>query len=285
MDKLDQIIRITIGNALLAIAVNVFIIPFDLITGGTTGVALVISHFMNIPFNYIVPFVSVGTFLLGLIFLGVRFSLTTLISTILYPLFINLTTGLSTLNLVEDPFMASIMGGVCMGAALGIVFQSGASTGGMDIPPLILEKYFKINVSISMWAVDIATLLFQVPYSNLTEIILGIVLITVSMIVMNQILVSGKSAVQVLIISEKYQEIADMLMNEMDKGLTLLEGETGYTNKKEKVLVSVFNRKQLYAVEKEVSKIDPKSFMIVSNVQSVRGNRFKEWNQKGKFFI
>jgi uncharacterized membrane-anchored protein YitT (DUF2179 family) len=71
----------------------------------------------------------------------------------------------------------------------------------------------------------------------------------------------------------------------MDKGLTLLEGETGYTNKKEKVLVSVFNRKQLYAVEKEVSKIDPKSFMIVSNVQSVRGNRFKEWNQKGKFFV
>ena len=280
MKKGKYLLNIIIGNFILAFSINMFVIPFDFVAIGSTGLALIINHYFQLPFTFLVTCINVIMFIAGLLIIGKRFALTTLLSTMIYPVFIEMTSGLAeSFVLTSDPLVASIVAGVLSGFALGIVIQSGASTGGMDIPPLILEKKFKIPVGISMAIMDGTIMLTQTIYAPTSGIMCGIVYLGIVTFVMNRILVMGRSQFQVLVMSEKTDEMRDVFIRDLNRGVTLLKVETGYYRQDQKTLLSIVSQKDLSIVQETVNRIDDKAFMVISKVQEVHGKGFKPWKE------
>ena len=278
MKKWENIVKIVIGNLLLAFAVNMFILPFNFIACGSTGLSLIINHFFNIPFSAVVSMINVVMFIVGYIFLGKRFALTTILSTMIYPVFIELTANVSNVFiLTNDPLVAAICAGALSGLALGLVIQSGASTGGLDIPPLILEKKLGIPVGVSMATMDVSIMLVQMLFSSTQGILCGIVFVLLVSFVMNRILLMGKSQFQIMVMTDHYEEMRQAFLVDLNRGVTLFHVETGYLRKDQKTLISIVSQKDLPAIQKKVNEVDEKAFMIISKVQEVRGEGFKPW--------
>ena len=280
MNKFELFLKILLGNLLLAVCVNMLIIPFQFISGGSTGLALIIQHFLKMDFTMIVSIINVSMFLLGFVVLGKTFAATTLLSTFIYPVMVKVTSPLITYNLVTDPLIAAIMAGVFFGVGMGMVIQSGASTGGLDIPPIILEHKLGWNVSVTLYILDFALLIYQMTYSSGQQIICGVVIILVTAVVMNHIITLGKSSLQLMIVSEKYEELKRMFLHDLNKGVTLFSTEGGYTQESSKTILSIVSRNDLYTIQNKIYEIDPQAFMIVNTVKEVHGLGFQPLYKK-----
>lgn len=263
------------GNFLYAFTVKLFLLPAGLVTGGTTGMALTVNYLTGISISGFVLIFNVIMLLLGYKVLGKGFASTTLASTFLYPMALEIfDRTLEGVTLTEDVLLCTIFSGLGIGAALGIVIRSGASTGGMDIPPLVLKQFFRIPVSISMYAFDVCILLSQAVFRKAENILYGIVLVMIYTIVLDKMLLMGTTRTEVRIISHKSGEIRDAILKELDRGVTMLEGESGYLHNRTQMIFSVISNRELPKVERIIRDIDPESFMVVSRVSEVKGRGF-----------
>ena len=263
------------GNFLYAFTVKLFLLPAGLVTGGTTGMALTVNYLTGISISGFVLIFNVIMLLLGYKVLGKGFASTTLASTFLYPLALEIfDRTLEGVTLTEDVLLCTIFSGLGIGAALGIVIRSGASTGGMDIPPLVLKQFFRIPVSISMYAFDVCILLSQAVFRKAENILYGIVLVMIYTIVLDKMLLMGTTRTEVRIISHKSGEIRDAILKELDRGVTMLEGESGYLHNRTQMIFSVISNRELPKVERIIRDIDPESFMVVRRVSEVKGRGF-----------
>ena len=153
---------VILGNILYALAVRLFLMPAGLLTGGTTGIGLALNRTFGIPVSSFVLVFNVIMLLIGWKVMGRKFALTTIVSTFVYPIALGFFERLfGNLVLTEDLFLCTIFSGLGIGASLGIVIRAGASTGGMDIPPLVLNHYLRIPVSVFMYVFDFCILLVQ----------------------------------------------------------------------------------------------------------------------------
>lgn len=185
---------IVFGNALYSLAVALFLEPAGLITGGATGIALAFGRLTGLSVSGFLLAFNIAMLVWGWVVLGRAFALNTLASSILSPAFLALWEGLLHGRvLTEDIFLCTVFAGLGIGAALGMVIRAGASTGGMDIPPLVLQKWFRLPVSLTMMVFDIAILLVQALFSQSDQVLYGIVLVILHTIVMDKMLLMGDS--------------------------------------------------------------------------------------------
>lgn len=272
---IKNIIGIMIGNTIYALAVLLFIVPNGLITGGSTGLAIAAHHVFGIPITVFVSLFNVLMFVLGYVILGKTFAFTTLMSTFYYPLILTLleqTIGYT--QMTTDPLLSALLGGVMIGSAIGIVIKCNASTGGMDIPPLVLNKKMGIPVSLSMYAFDFMILLMQVFYTDKEMVLYGIVLVAVYTIVLDKVLVVGKAQTEVMIVSKDYEKINNAIIHELDRGSTMLKSVSGYMKNEYPVVMTVVSNRELPRLNELVLNIDDHAFMVVSKVNEVRGRGF-----------
>ena len=270
-----NIVAILIGNAIYALAVVLFIVPNNLITGGTTGLSLLLYNQFGIPMSGFIFVFNGVMFLVGLFVLGKKFALSTLISTFFYPTafaFFEKTIGYG--GMTNDNLLAVLCAGIMIGVAIGIVIKCGASTGGMDIPPLVINKKVGIPVSVSMYFFDFLILLSQMLFTNKEMVLYGILLVMTYTLVLDNVLVMGKSQTQVKIVSKEYEKINTMISTEIDRGTTLLQAETGYMKNEYPVVLTVISNRELPSLNSKVLEIDPNAFMIVSKVNEVHGKGF-----------
>lgn len=206
--KIFDLITILAGNTIYALAVVLFILPNALITGGTTGIALTMEHFFGISVSGFVMIFNLCMFVLGALVLGKKFALSTAVSTFYYPVILGVfERTLGQFHLTEDIVLNTVFAGIMIGVAIGIVVKAGASTGGMDIPPLILYKTLRIPVSVSMYVFDCLILLIQLSFRDRERLLYGILLVFIYTIVIEKILVLGRQKIQLQIVSQKSQEI------------------------------------------------------------------------------
>lgn len=274
-ETLKSYILLALGNLLLAIAVVFFFIPNNVLSGGVAGVAIALVPFFQIDVEAMINIIIFATFVLGTLFLGKEFAIKTVASSLMYPIFIKL------LNLVPfspnlDPIIAALYGGALAGLGLGITFATGASTGGMDVPPLILNKFTGIRVSIWVMVVDALTVLLGMANYSINEVLIGFLSIFAASYVIDKVsIIGGQQARQVTIISDLYDEILNHLHDEIDRGSTLYKARGGYTRKDKEIIMTVVTRQQYYELEKKVLEIDSDAFLIVSNVTEVHGLGFR----------
>lgn len=272
---LNPLIYVVTGNFLYALTVKLFLLPSGLVTGGTTGIALTINHFFGIEISGFVLLFNILMLIIGLLVLGRQFAATTLASTFLYPIFLKICdSALGNYVLTEDIILCTLFSGLGIGIALGIVIRSGASTGGMDIPPLVLKKTLRISVSVSMYIFDFCILLAQALFRPAENILYGIVLVLIYTIVLDKMLLLGTIRTEIKIVSKSSDQIRDAILHQIDRGVTLLNGEGGYLHNETQIVLSVISNRELPKVEKLIHSIDPESFMIISRVTEVRGRGF-----------
>lgn len=273
--NLKNILLILLGNTIYALAVVMFILPSNLITGGTTGLALLFYNTTGLPINIFVSIFNVCMFGLGAFVLGRKFILTTLISTFFYPFMLTVLQGFPQLQtLTTDYMLSAIYAGVMIGLSIGIVIKAGASTGGMDIPPLVINKKFGIPVSVTMYIFDFSILMSQMLFANKEQVLYGIILVLIYTTVLDKVLMFGESKTQVKIISEKYDQINSAILEQLDRGSTLLQAETGYKKLEQKMVLTVVSNREMSKLNTIVTDIDPHAFMIINKIGEVKGRGF-----------
>ena len=266
---------IVCGNALYSLSVAAFLEPAGLITGGATGIALAVGRLTGLSVSGFLLFFNLAMLAWGWLVLGRAFALNTLASSLLSPIFLALWEKLlAGRGLTDDIVLCTIFSGLGIGAALAIVIRAGASTGGMDIPPLVLQKWFRWPVSATMMVFDVAIVLGQVPFSPLPQVLYGIVMILTHTIVMDKMLMMGESRTEVKLISSRSEELCEAILSQLDRGVTILNGAGGYTHEPAAVLLSVVSNRELPKLERLVHDIDPACFLIVSRVTEVSGRGF-----------
>ena len=270
-----SIAAIFLGNVLYALTVKVFLLPANLVSGGATGIALAANHLTGVSVSGFLFLVNMSMLILGLIVLGKAFVATTLASTFLIPAALEVFDRLlGDFVLTDDILLCTLFAGLGVGVSLGIVIRTGASTGGMDIPPLILYKCFRIPVSVSLYAFDVCILLLQAPLQEAENILYGIVFVLLSAIALDKTMMIGTTQTEVKIMSGKSEEIREAILKQLDRGVTLLNAEGGYLHDKSQMIFSVISNRELFKLEKIVHGIDPASFMVVTRVSEVRGRGF-----------
>ena len=272
---------ITLASVVYAVGFNWCYEPNQIGFGGITGVAQIVNAILPAaPIGTVVILLNVPLFLLGWKFLGGHLLLSSL-----YAMFIS-SLAIDLLHLVcvfqpMDPVLATIYGGVLMGGSLGVIFLQGATTGGTDLIARLLKlKLAWLPMGKLLMAIDLAVILaVAVAFGNLDSALYGVVALYLSSKVMDLVLYGLDTAKVAYIISDRHQEIAQRLIRDLDRGVTLLRGEGGWSGREKRVVMCAFKQRQIVAMKAIVRDIDPAAFLIVCDAHEVMGEGFREYKQ------
>lgn len=273
--KLISLVLVLLGTFILAVSVEMFILPYNILSGGVAGIAVALEPFFHIEKTLFANCTIVALFVVGTLFLGREFALNTVVSTLAYPVF---TTLLSRYPLETgiDPVLASFYAGLLGGFGIGIVMRTGASTGGMDVPPLILHKLTGIKVSTLVMIVDGLTVLLGILAYDLSAALVGLVSVFASGYAINKVLEAGRgvAAKKVQIISENWQEIAAAIPVRLNRGLTIIDVQGGYSKEIKKMIMVVVYERQYNDLLDLIRTYDEKAFVITTDSSDMVGEGF-----------
>lgn len=284
MSKVKNLLLLLLGNFILAVGTSFFILPNNILSGGVTAISIILDTLMGINRVFTIYALNIVLFVIGAIFLGKAFAAKALLSTILYPTFIAILSPFYDPEFCTvNPILAAIFAGVIMGTGLGLVFRANGSSGGMDIPALIMHKYLHIPQGNCVFIIDVLTVSAGLMIFGLNALLTSILTIFTTSNVINTVLTfGGESAQNVMIISDKWEAIRDYLLKDISRGVTILEGTGAYSNERRPVLMCVVNTREYARFQREIGSIDPSAFIIVNSVHEVRGMGFSYANPNGE---
>ena len=270
---------IILGNACIAIAVAFFVIPNKLLVGGTAGIAVALNALFGVQEEIVIHVLVYTLFVAGAFVLDRDFIVKTITSTVVYPILLTIVSEVYAKIPIEYIVMDSLTSIVCVGIlvgfGIGIVYKRNASTGGMDIIPLIVNKYTGIPLHVLLLAVDCFTVLLGVIAYGLQAAIYGVISVAISSFIIDKtILLGAKQTKQVQIISQKSDEILEKILEDLDRGCTIVESRGGYTNAKRDMLMVVVPIDEYQKLINTVHAMDASAFVIVSDIKEIRGRGF-----------
>ena len=273
--KLLRIGTIILGNVFVAFAVSTLVLENQLISGGVTGLGIVTNHYTGINISLIVGIINVLLFLLGLFFIGKKFALSPLLSTFAFPVLLEFfNTNAIFHNYCQDTLLAVVLAGCLVGIGVGLMIRSDASSGGMDIIAIILNRKLGIPVFIMVNVFDFIILCMQATFSNPTKILYSIVLVFVTSFMLNKTLTKGSKMVQLVVISDCHEMIKKMIIEEADAGVTSLYSQKGFNETDTKTLLTIIPPVKLTKIKEQIKLIDPVAFMVVATVDEVSGRGY-----------
>lgn len=265
---------ITAGMLIASSGVSLFLEPHNIVAGGVSGIAIIISNFLVFPMGIITLALNIPIFILGIVFLGNSFGVKSLYGAVTFSLFIDLTANIPFHT--ENVIMASIFGGLLLGVGLGTVFLSGATSGGTDIIAAICNKIIQaIDVGKWIFIVDIAVILAGTYFiGNTDSVLLGIIALFISSFLVDYVISGANNAKMVYVISDYSEEIAQKIIDELDRGVTGIFTKGMYTKGERTMLMCLVKRFELPKLEKIVEETDENAFMIFTQARQVRGEGF-----------
>ncbi len=273
--KLLNMALILTGLTIFTFTIKLFLLPANLMSCGTTGIALLVEHFLHIPISAFTLVFNLVMLAVGWWLLGKQFALTTILSSIYYPVLLELLNQLMPeVHITDNMLLNTIFSGMGMAIGLGMVIRGGASTGGMDIPPLVLHKYFRIPVSTTLLTVDTFIMLAQISFHPVEDLLYGILLNIVVNITLNKVTLMGTTRTEVKIISQQTQLMREKILSQVERGVTLLHGESGYRQVDTEVLLTVVSDREVVKIQRLAREVDPNCFIIISRVSEVWGRGF-----------
>lgn len=274
---------ITLASAVYAVGFNWCYEPNQIGFGGITGVGQIINHILPwAPIGTVVIILNIPLFLLGWKLLGGHLLVSSLYSMFISSIFIDILHMLHTFEPME-PILGCIFGGVIMGGSLGVVFLQGATTGGTDLIARLLKlKLAWLPMGRLLLAVDLLVIVaVAVAFRNIYSALYGVVALYISSFVMDQVLYGMDNAKVAYIISDHNDEISSAIVQDLDRGVTILHGQGAYTGAEKQVLMCAFKQREIAAIKAAVKDIDPDAFLIVCNAHEVLGDGFREYKKDG----
>lgn len=275
IEHIRKFLSLELGTFIFALGIGLFILPGRILSGGVAGITALIYNYISISEDILTIIINLVLFVLGSVFLGKEFFLNTLVFAVSYPFWILLVTrGLPSYEV--EPILAAIYGGFICGVGIGMMFRNGGSSGGTDAIALIIEKYFHVKVSRVIMVMDAITVLAGLYIYGLNAVLIGLLSVFLMSFAMERVIdmYGGIEARKFEIISDHYDAICKEIMQNVERGVTVLDVMGGYTGDKKKMLVVVVSDEQTSMVKEIIEKHDPAAFVVVSQTQDVHGEGF-----------
>ena len=279
MSVLWDYFLMTVGSVIFCMAWTSFVIPNGVASGGLTGLCTIIQYGTGIPIGWTYPVLNVVLLLLGFLALGKGFGVKTVYVIALTSLLFDILPQFPQLEVIMDEkLLVALVGGLMESVGIGLVLQRGGSTGGTDIIAMMINKYWPVSPGKVYLYTDIFIIssVLLVPDKGLVDMIYAYVMMLGFSFGVDYVLLGNKSSIQILIFSSKYQEIADHMINNVQRGVTALESVGWYSQMESKVLIVIARKNQMNEIVNEVKSIDKKAFISVSTAMSVYGEGFEE---------
>lgn len=278
-DFWPRIIVMLISIFVLAINYNLFLLHNDLVIGGTSGIATIINKFISIkPANFILAF-NIFFIIISFIFLGKKQTGMTIIGSILYPIFVSLTSNFCTIlaeKLVLDNFLLIVLvSGLLFGIANGFIYKTGFSTGGCDIAIQIINKYFKVPTGPASFFINFIIIAIGGIVFGINKAIYATLIIFLNSVLIDKIMLGISDSKMFYIHTKKPKEI-QAFIREMHTGYTIMKTEGGYTNEENNLIMCVISTRDYYVFKSVIEKIDPQAFFIISDCYEVYGGHRRE---------
>lgn len=270
-----RIVYVLVGSFLNSIAINSFIIPHKLLSGGVSGIAIIIQYIANIPSGYLILALNIPIFIYGMKEVDRDFIIFSLIGTFSLSAFLVLTAGISKYLMVDDILLSCIFAGVIGGLGAGIVFRNRASMGGIDIIAVAIKRRSGINISTVSLGINIVVVLIGLFINSLEIALYTLITMYISSVVINRVIEGFDRKKLLFIVTEKEKEVSGTIMEELGRGVTYLYGEGAYTGENKRIIYCIVTLNQIVKVKKMVEDIDPTSLISVIDASEVQGKGFK----------
>ncbi len=278
---------IIFGSTLMAFSNVFFFAPLNIVSGGTAGVAIVLLGLFQIPIDLTVFVMVWGLLILGYFLLGKRFTINTILASVVYPLAVFIFLRFFPDNVIgfnpeeeTHKLLASLFGGALAGIGVGMTFLVGGSTGGVDVIILSMKKYFDIKSSIGALIIDGAVIILGMVFVGVLSGLYGIIAAIASAALIEFLFIGSSSTYQATIISKKYEAINEFILKKMERGSTLIKATGSYTKTEMQMIQVAFDRKDFARLRNKIAEIDPKAFAIFTKIQSINGEGFSPFKEE-----
>lgn len=272
--KLVDTLFIIVGSFIMAISFNMFFVPNQIAPGGVSGLSVIVEAWLGIEPAYTQWMLNIPLFVLGFWLLGRDYGIRSLLGSIILPLFVYLTSDwmVPTTNML----LASIYGGIGVGIGMGIVYRGRGSTGGLTIFAQIVQKYSGLSFSFSVVLLDALVITSAALVLTLEQALYALIGLYVTGKVIDAIELGFNFTKVAYIISDHTEPITKAILQDLDRGLTKLDGKGGYTGEDRTVLMVVVGQSEIQRLKTIVQSVDPNAFVIISNAHEVLGEGFQK---------
>jgi uncharacterized membrane-anchored protein YitT (DUF2179 family) len=261
---------IALGSSLCALAINGILIPKGYVSGGVTGVALLIYYlFPYAPVAVIYFLLNLPLFAVGWIYVGRRFFLYSLAGMVIF------SAAVAWVQIpihIENPILATLLAGIITGGGSGIILKSLGSAGGTDILSVILLKRFSIRLGTTILAFN-CLILISASFLSLESALYTLIYLYVTSHILDLVVTGLSQRKAVFIVSSRWEEISDRLISEIKRGVTVMKGQGGYSGREENILYTVVTFRELSSLKRMIQEVDPQAFVVVTDTLEVMGNR------------
>lgn len=272
--KIYQYLSVGVGCLLSAVAINSFLVPHHLLSGGVSGIAIILYYLFNFPIGMQILVMNIPLFYAAYRLLGKEYTLKTLYGTALFSFFVDATGYLANFTVVDDPILSAITGGIVTGIGSGLIFKANGSGGGLDIVSSIIKKYYSMNVGAASFALNCMIMLVAAILFGIKLAILTLISMFIAANITDNVVEGINRKKTVYIVSYKTDEILKLILKEVGRGATILRGEGAFTRQDKQVIFVVVTLTQIGQIKLLVQESDPNAFMIVQDAVEVMGRGF-----------
>jgi uncharacterized membrane-anchored protein YitT (DUF2179 family) len=268
-----EYINVLIGSAIIALALNFFLLPNQIASGGVSGISTILLSVFGWEPAYVQWAFNIPLFIAGVILLGKQFGAKTLVGTIFLPFVVFLTKNIDPWT--NDALLGALFGGIVVGLGLGIVFRGNGSTGGTDLAAQIITKYTGLTLGTSVVLMDGLIVLSAALVFDIERGLYALIALYVTSKTIDLVQVGFGRSKTAMIITNKQEEVREGILNKIDRGVTKLSAYGGFTDNERPVLMCVVDQREFTKLKQLVKSLDPSAFVVVMDASEVLGEGFK----------
>lgn len=273
---LKKLFFIILGNLFCAIAFNVFFIPNKLLSGGVGGIALMNQYLTGFPSGLTVFIVNIPIFLIGSRMVDKEFAIYAFISIFIFSTLLTVTSGFAKYVILDDIFLGAVIGGVFNGIGMGLMFRNRTSQGGLDIIAAILKRKYNLNIGTGLMTINTVIISLSSFLFGFRPAMYTLISMYIGYQVLDKVQIGFNVMKNVLIVSDKSEELTTEIIKRLNRSITLLEGRGGYKKENKEVIYCIVKSNEIVKLKEIVNNIDPYAFLIINDVVEVKGSTFKE---------
>lgn len=270
-----KILSIVIGNLLCSLAFNLFFVPNGLLSGGVGGIAIMIQYLKEIPTGLTVFLINLPLFVVGVRMLDKKFITYAFISMIVFSSWLTITKDFARYFVLEDVFLASIFGALLNGLGMGVMFRNGTCQGGFDVVAAILKRKFNVNIGTGLMMVNTVIITLSSLLFGYKSAMYTLIAMYIGYHILDKVQTGFNIQKNVIIVSERSKELSIAIIEQMNRGVTFLKGQGGYTHENKDIIYCTLTSREIAKLKEIVNAVDPKAFFTITDVVEVKGKGFK----------
>ncbi len=265
---------IILGCFLSAAAYNLFLIPMNFVTGGVSGIAVILYYLFGLPIGTMNFVINIPILYIAYRYFGRLYFFDTILGTILFSVALDLTAFLTAYPPLKEPILCAVIGGVISGAGYGLIFRSNCNTGGVDVIAALIKKLYSYSIGMMIFVMDCLIVMAGIWMFDYDIAAYSFIAMYLAGVLTNKFIAGFDTRKSVMIMTGEPEKIADAIMIELDRGVTFLYGQGGYTRQDRKIVYAVVSMRQVSRIREITLDIDANAFFIISDANEVTGEGF-----------